>query len=352
MSATRRVLLTGHRGYLGSVMAAQFVRAGFEVHGLDTDFFGECTLVPDAVEVPGLRMDLRDVTPRDLEGFDVVVHLAALSNDPIGNLNPIWTREINLDASVRLAAHARAAGVERFLFSSSCIMYGMAQAGDVDEESPLDPLTEYARSKVEAERAIAALATDRFSPVFLRNGTVYGLSPRMRFDTVFNGLVGAAVTTGVVTVESDGTPWRPVVHVEDVARAFVAVAEASPALVHNQAINVGTNALNHRVIDLARLAVEELPGARLSVVAQPGADQRTYRANFSKFARLFPSFAFRWTPREGARQLAEAFQEAGLTARDLADPRFTRLKWLRHLLATGRLDASLRWSRRHAEALA
>ena len=339
----KRILMTGHNGYIGSVMAPHFVRSGYDVVGLDTGYFKPCRLVPDPADVPWLYKDLRDLKLEDLEDFDAVVHLGALSNDPIGNLNEAWTEEINFRASVRLAELAKAAGVERFLFSSSCIMYGMSEAAVVTEESPLDPKTEYARSKVESERAIAKLAGDGFSPTFLRNGTIYGVSPGMRFDTVFNDLIGAAVTTGKVTLYSDGKPWRPVVHVQDVARAFLTVLEAPVGVVSNQAFNTGANNLNHQIIELAEIVVDTVPGSRLEVVAQPGADQRTYKADFGKFARTFPNFAFNWTAKEGACELYETFKAIGLIYDNFVDKRFTRLKWLRHLLDTGQLDASLRW---------
>lgn len=340
----KRILMTGHNGYIGSVMAAHFVRSGYDVVGLDTGYFKPCRLVPDQADVPWVCKDLRDLEQQDLNGFDAVVHLGALSNDPIGNLSEAWTEEINFHATVRLAELAKAAGVERFLFSSSCIMYGMSEAEVVTEESPLDPKTEYARSKVKSERAIRALADDHFSPTFMRNGTVYGVSPRMRFDTVLNDLMGAAVTTGKVTLYSDGKPWRPVVHVEDVSRAFLAALQAPIADVWNQAFNTGANHLNHQVIDLAEIVSETVPGCKLEILAQPGADQRTYKADFGKFARTFPNFAFNWTAQRGARQLYETFKAIGLTYDNFVDKRFTRLKWLRYLLDTGQLDSSLRWS--------
>ena len=344
MSGLQRVLMTGHQGYIGSVMAPLLLRAGYEVVGLDTGYFEECTLVPDATPVPELHWDLRELQPEDLTGFHAVVHLAALSNDPVGSLNRRWTDEINYEASVRLAALAKAAGVQRFLFSSSCIMYGMSEAEVVTEESPLDPKTEYARSKVKSEQGIAALAGDGFSPTFLRNGTVYGVSPRMRFDTVLNNLVGSAIATGKVVVYSDGTPWRPVVHVEDVARAFLAVLESPLADIHNQAFNTGAEYLNRRVIDLAKIVADTVPGCELVVMAQPGADQRTYRADFGKFARTFPQFQFKWSPEDGARDLYLGLTAAGLSHEVFVDKRFTRLAWLQHLLESGRLDDSLRWN--------
>jgi nucleoside-diphosphate-sugar epimerase len=343
-AAGRRVLVTGHNGYIGSVMAPWLQRAGYDVIGLDTFYFRQCSLIPDLAEMPSIRKDIRDLEVADLRGFDAVVHLAALSNDPIGNLSREWTTAINQDASIRLAELARAAGVRRFLFSSSCIMYGMSEAAVVTEDSPLDPKTEYARSKVEAERAIAELATDTFSPTFLRNGTVYGVSPRMRFDTVFNDLMGAAVTSGKVTVYSDGKPWRPVIHVEDVARAFHAALAAPLADVHNQAFNTGANHLNHQVIELAEIAVRTVPGAVLEVLARPGADQRTYKSDFGKFARTFPDFEFLWTAAGGARQLYETLTAIRLDHDTFVDRRFTRLKWLQHLLDSGELDQGLRWA--------
>jgi nucleoside-diphosphate-sugar epimerase len=345
----QRVLVTGHNGYIGSVLAPHFVQAGHQVVGLDTGYYSPCTLVPDSTPITWLRKDIRAVDIDDLRGFDAVVHLAALSNDPIGNMNEKWTEEINHHSSVRLAELAKEAGVRRFLFSSSCIMYGMSEATVVTEESPLDPKTEYARSKVKSERAIYELASDSFSPTFLRNGTVYGVSPRMRFDTVFNDLMGAAVTTGKVTLHSDGKPWRPVVHVQDVSRAFLAVLEAPLADVWNQAFNNGANHLNHQIFELAEIVAETVPGCKLEVLAQPGADQRTYKADFSKFARVFPNFSFLWSAQQGARELYATFEKIGLTHDQFTDKRFTRLKWLRHLLDSRQLDQSLRWQQESAQ---
>jgi nucleoside-diphosphate-sugar epimerase len=350
MAAPARILITGHNGYIGSVMTPLLVEAGYDVVGLDTGYFDECTLVPDRGEVPSLRKDIRDLEPGDLRGFDAVVHLAALSNDPIGNLNEAWTEEINFEASVHLAELAKTSDVQRLLFSSSCIMYGMSEAAVVSEDSPLDPKTAYARSKVKAEQAISALAGDGFSPTFLRNGTVYGLSPRMRFDTVFNDLMGSAVANRRVVVHSDGSPWRPVVHVQDVARAFRAALETPADLVHDQAFNVGAKDLNHQIIDLARIAAASVDGCELEVRAHPGADQRTYMTDFSKFARTFADFRFAWTPERGAKELREAFERVGLDHETFTDRRFTRLRWLEHMLASGALDDSLRWSRERVGA--
>ena len=249
-----------------------------------------------------------------------------------------------IHATVRLAELSRAAGVKRFLFSSSCIMYGMSEAAVVTEDSPLDPKTDYARSKVQSERAIAELAADHFSPTFLRNGTVYGPSPRMRFDTVLNDLVGAAVATRKVVVHSDGKPWRPVVHVRDVARAFLAVLAAPQADVHNRAFNTGADHLNHQIIELAELVVNTVPDSQLEIRAETGADQRTYKTDFSRFQQTFPAFRFEWTAKDGARALYHWFRAIGLTRDLFTDARYTRLKWLRSLVGAGRLDDSLRWS--------
>lgn len=343
MSDRKPVLLTGHKGYIGSVMVRHLVEAGYDVVGLDTGYFEECTLVPDQATVPEIRKDIRDIEPADVKSFWGVVHLAALSNDPIGNLDEGWTEAINHEASVRLAELSREAGVRRFLFSSSCIMYGSASAEVVDETSPLDPRTEYARSKVKSEEAITELASDGFSPSFLRNGTVYGVSPRMRFDTVLNDLVGAAHTAGKVTVYSDGKPWRPVIHIEDIARSFLAVLAAPAEDVHNEAFNNGADHLNHQVIELAELAASVVPGCELEVQGQAGADQRTYKADFAKFARTFPDFEWHWNARSGAEELAAAFRRIGLTREQYEGRRYVRLRWLNSLMEDGRLDPDLRW---------
>jgi nucleoside-diphosphate-sugar epimerase len=345
--ASPRVLITGHRGYLGSVLTPLAVAAGYDVTGLDVEYYRGCDLVSDPVDVPSLDQDVRDVDARDLRGYEAVIHLAALSNDPIGNLNPAWTAEINDGASQRLAAAARAAGVRRFLFSSSCIMYGLADGGVVDETSPLNPQTEYARSKVRSERAIAELADSGFSPVFLRNGTMYGVSPRMRFDTVLNNLTGSALTTGRVIIHGDGSPWRPVVDVRDVAGAFLAVLMAPIGVIHREAFNVGADSINYQVRDLARFVQAAVPGSELTVLSNLDADQRTYQTSFSKFEAAFPQVQFR-PAEQGARELAEELRRSGLTAREYGDPRFTRLRWLEHLLETGQLDENLRWSEREA----
>jgi nucleoside-diphosphate-sugar epimerase len=256
VAQTNRIMITGNNGYIGSVLAPSLRRAGYDVVGLDTNYFAECQLIPELADIPTLRRDLRDLQAEDLRGVNAVVHLGALSNDPVGNLNEAWTRQINLEGTIRLANIAKRAGVRRFIFSSSCIMYGTSELAVADETSPLAPQTEYARSKVLAEIALRELADDKFSPTYCRNGTIYGLSSRMRFDTVLNDLMASAYTTGRVEVHSDGKPWRPVVHVEDVACAFQTVLEAPQELIHNQAFNVGAEHLNCQIRALAEIAVD------------------------------------------------------------------------------------------------
>jgi nucleoside-diphosphate-sugar epimerase len=347
MTTGQRVLITGHNGYLGSVMAPYLASQGHEVAGLDTGYFEDCSLVPDGGEIEAIRVDIRELRPEHLAGVDAVIHLAALSNDPIGNLDQTWTEDINTKGSVRLAELAKAAGVRRFLFSSSCIMYGASEAAYCDEKVPLDPKTTYAKSKADSEALIEQLADESFSPVFLRNGTVYGVSPRMRFDTVLNSLTGSGFTSGTVTVLGDGTPWRPVVHVQDVARAFQAALEAPAEDIHNQAFNTGAAHLNHQIADLANIVGSILPDCKVEILGSSDADQRTYRADFSKFARTFPSFEFLWNARSGSEEMVAAFRRIGLTADDFKDAKFTRLRWLRHLLDTEALDGSLRWTAAH-----
>lgn len=339
----KKILLTGNDGYIGSVMTNHLVRQGYDVRGLDTKYFHPCLLGQEPVNIPYLEKDVRAITPSDIEGYDAIIHLAALSNDPIGNLNAGWTEDINLKATINLARIAKQAGCPRFLFASSCIMYGLSGAEWVDESSPLDPQTEYARSKVAGERALSELAGDGFSPTFIRNGTVYGLSPRMRLDTVLNNLVAAAVTTGRVIVHSDGQPWRPVIHVKDVVRTFQTYLEAPIEVVHNQAFNNGADHLNYQIRRLAEIAVEVVPGATLEIQAQASADQRTYKASFAKFARTFPDFRFEWTPETGARELADAFRAVNLTREDVESGRYVRLQWLQQMMRSGKLDDELRW---------
>ena len=337
-----RVLVTGHNGYLGSVMVRVLRSAGHDVLGLDTYFFANGEMEENE-QPPALHKDVRDIAARDLVGLDAVVHLAALCNDPLGDLNPDWTFEINHLASRRLAAIAKDAGVRRFLFASSCSMYGQAGDDIVNEETPLRPLTTYAISKVRAEEDISKLAGDDFSPVFLRNATAYGMSPRFRSDVLLNNLVCWAGTTGKIRITSDGASWRPIVHVEDIARVFTTALVASRDVIHNQAFNVGSNDENYRVRDLAEIVHEVLPDCEIEYAAGGAADPRSYRVSFEKLARLMPAYNPKWNARRGAKEVSDMVANVALKLEDFRGRRFTRLAQLKHLLDQGVLDSNLRW---------
>ncbi|MEZ5185000.1 MAG: SDR family oxidoreductase [Candidatus Nanopelagicales bacterium] len=338
-----RVLLTGHQGYLGTVMRQTLSDAGHDVVGLDTGFFADCLLGPAVDDGPTIVCDLREVAAEHVRGFDAVIHLAALSNDPLGNLAPQITYSINHHASVRLAQVAKAAGVKRFLYSSTCSVYGSA-GGDalVGEDAPLDPITPYAISKVRVEADLHALADDDFSPVSLRNATAFGFSPRLRADIVLNNLVGLALLTGEVRVLSDGTPWRPLVHAQDVASAFLAALEADRAVIHDQAFNVGSDSQNLRVSQIADLVADAVPGSRVNITGEAGNDPRSYRVDFAKITDALPAYAPSWTTAAGAAELYDSYRRWGLDQRSF-DHVFTRLPHLRDLERQGRIDHELRW---------
>ena len=337
-----RVLVAGDRGYIGAVMVPFLRAAGHEVDGLDLGLYEGCDLgqAPDI----GARapLDIRDAEAGGLRGYDAVVCLAALSNDPLGHLNPAATYSVNLEGTLRLARAAKNAGIERFLFASSCSLYGAAGSEGVAEDADLFPVTPYGETKVMAEHDLSLLADDSFSPTYLRNATAYGASPRLRLDIVVNNLTAVAVTTGQVRLESDGSPWRPLVHIEDISRAFLAVLEAPRDLVHDQAFNVGRQEDNVQVRNIAELVRDMVPGSRVSFADGAGPDLRNYRVDFSKLNETFPGLRLCWGVREGVKELAGAFTEHGLTYSDFTSSRFVRLRRINELLAAGLIDDMLR----------
>jgi len=336
-----RVLVTGHLGYIGTAMVPMMLNEGFDVVGLDSDLYARCTFGEGIVDVPTIQKDVRDVELDDLRGLDAVCHLAGLSNDPLGNLNPELTYAVNYRASVRLAELAREAGVRRFVFSSSCSNYGASGDQILTETSAFNPVTPYGESKVLVERDVSAMADDDFSPTFLRNATAYGVSPRLRFDLVLNNLVAWAFTTGQVMLKSDGSPWRPIVHIEDIAQAFIVVLKAPREAVHNEAFNVGATSENYRIRELAQIVGETVPACHLEFAADASPDKRCYRVNCDKITGL--GFHAKWTARRGARQLLDAYSATGVTLEEFEGPKYQRIGHIRQLLAEGVLDEELRY---------
>ncbi len=340
-----RVLVTGNLGYIGTVLTPMLVDAGMDVHGLDSDLYRHCTFGDGLMDVPTTIKDVRDVELSDVEGFDAVCHLAGLSNDPLGDLDPDLTFEINHRASVRLAELCKQAGVGRFIFSSSCSNYGAGGDDMLDEDSRFNPVTPYGESKVFVERDVSPLADEKFSPVFLRNATAYGVSPRLRFDLVVNNLTAWAVTTGKVMMKSDGSPWRPIVHIEDISRAFLAVIKAPRDKIHNKAFNVGRTDENLRVREIANLVGELVPDCEVAFADGASPDTRNYRVNCDMIARELPDFVPQWTARKGVVECYDAYKKHGITLEEFEGPKYQRIGYIRNLLASGELTKSLRFAK-------
>lgn len=341
-----RIALTGHQGYVGTLLAPMLVQAGHEVIGFDTNLYAASTYGPasDTTGITTVAKDIRDIEGADLEGCDAVLHLAGLSNDPLGDLNPSLTDDINFKASVGLAETAKSVGVPRFVFSSSCSNYGAGVSDELTEESDFNPQTPYGHSKVNVEQAVSKLASDDFSPTFLRSGTAYGFSPRLRFDLVLNNLTAWAFCTGKVRLKSDGKPWRPIVHIEDMSRAFLASAEAPLDAVHNEAFNVGRTTENYQIRDIALIVAEEVEGSEVTFASDASPDTRDYKVNCDKIIKQLPGFEPTWTARKGVAELRDAYARIGLSLDEFEGPKYRRVTHIKELIENGKLSSELRWT--------
>lgn len=346
-----KVLLSGHRGYIGAVLTPLLLERGHHVTGFDSDLYRACTFIGELTEIPTIEKDIRDAVKDDLAGFDAIIHLAGLSNDPLGDYSAGLTDQINFKASLHLATLAKQARVPRFLYASSCSTYGASGADFLDESATFNPVTPYGASKVNVERAVSPMADDSFSPTFLRASTAYGLSPRLRFDLVVNNLTAWAFTTGQVYLKSDGTPWRPIVHVEDIASAYMAVLEADRSLIHNKAFNVGLTTENYQMRELAEIVSSVVPNSQIDYAPGAGPDLRCYRVDCNYIARHLHGFKPQWTARRGVEQLYDAYCLARLTHDDFEGERFKRIAHVKKLVREGVLGEDLRRAPALARAL-
>jgi nucleoside-diphosphate-sugar epimerase len=337
-----RVLLTGHRGYIGSILTPMLLARNHSVTGMDSDLYRSCTFAGELAPVPTIEKDIRDAEVDDVAGFDAIVHLAGLSNDPLGDYRPSLTEDVNCKASVKLAQLAKRAGVPRFLFASSCSSYGTSGSNFLDESADFNAVTPYGQSKVDVERAVAPMADESFSPTFLRASTAYGLSPRIRFDLVVNNLTAWAFTTSQVYLKSDGSPWRPIVHVEDIASAYIAALEADRNLIHKQAFNVGLTTENYQIREIAELVKEIVPNSKVEFALDAGPDLRCYRVDCNYIARRLHAFKPQWTARRGIEQLYDAYCRTSITLEDFEGERFKRIAHIKKLIRDGEVDDNLR----------
>jgi nucleoside-diphosphate-sugar epimerase len=342
MERNMKVLVTGHRGYIGTVLTSRLLERGHIVTGLDADLYRSCDFIDAPAVAPSVEKDIRDVDIDDVAGLDAIIHLAGLSNDPLGDYRPSLTEQVNCLASVKLARLAKRAGVQRFLYASSCSNYGASGSDFLDEKAAFNPVTPYGQSKVDVERALAPMADDSFSPTFLRASTAYGVSARLRFDLVLNNLTAWAFTTGQVYLKSDGSPWRPIVHVEDIASAYIAVLEADRDLVHNEAFNVGLTTENYQIRELAALVKDIVPNSLIEFAPDAGPDLRCYRVDCNYIARRLHGFKPQWTARRGVEQLYDAYCRTGLTLEDFEGERFKRIAHIKKLIRQGEIDEDLR----------